>query len=100
MFRQGALVAFLCAWPAAAQQSSGVPGGADRGPLIPSARTRSPAMDPNANALRSTFRLDVKMIEVPVNVNDDFGRPVRGLPQSAFRVFEDEVEQNVTSFSN
>jgi len=57
-------------------------------------------MAPSANALRSTFRLDVKMIEVPVNVTDDFGRPVRGLPQSAFRVFEDDVEQKVTSFSN
>ncbi len=57
-------------------------------------------MAPSANALRSTFRLDVKLIEIPVNVTDDYGRPVRALPQSAFRVFEDEVEQKVTAFSN
>jgi len=57
-------------------------------------------MAPSAKALRSTFRLDVKMIEVPVNVTDEFGRPVRGLPQSAFRVFDDDVEQRVVAFSN
>jgi Ca-activated chloride channel homolog len=100
MFRQAAVVAFLCALPVAAQQSSGAPGGGDNGPLMPSARTRSLAMAPSANALRSTFRLDVKLIEVPVNVTDDYGRPVRDLPQSAFRVFEDDVEQKITSFSN
>src|SRR5262249_21998033 len=94
------LVAFLCALPVAAQQISGAPGGGDQGPLVPSARARSLAMAPSPNALRSTFRLDVKMIEVPVNVTDDLGRPVRGLPQSAFRIFEDEVEQNVAAYSS
>jgi len=100
MSRPAALVAFLCALPVAAQQSSGAPGGGEKGPLIPTARTRNLALAPSANALRSTFRLDVKLIEAPVNVTDDYGRPVRGLAQSAFRIFEDDLEQKVTAFSS
>jgi len=48
---------------------------------------------------RSTFRLDVKLIEIPVSVNDLRDRPVLGLPQSRFRLFEDEAEQQIVSFS-
>jgi Ca-activated chloride channel family protein len=49
---------------------------------------------------RSTFRLDVKLIEIPVAVNDLRDRPVLGLPQNAFRLYEDDVEQQIVSFSN
>ena len=48
---------------------------------------------------RSTFRLDVKLIEIPVSVNDLRDRPVLGLPQNRFRLFEDEAEQQIVSFS-
>jgi VWFA-related protein len=48
---------------------------------------------------RATFRLDVKLIEIPVSVNDLRDRPVLGLPQDRFRLFEDEAEQQVVSFS-
>src|SRR5690242_13400460 len=48
---------------------------------------------------RSTFRLDVKLIEIPVSVNDLRDRPVLGLPQTRFRLFEDEAEQEIVSFS-
>jgi VWFA-related protein len=47
----------------------------------------------------STFRLDVKLIQVPVLVTDMRDRPVMGLPKSAFRLFEDDVEQQITTFS-
>jgi VWFA-related protein len=47
----------------------------------------------------STFRLDVKLIQVPVQVTDLRDRPVMGLPKSAFRLFEDEVEQQIAAFS-
>src|SRR2546423_71991 len=100
MSRQAVLLAVFCVLPVAAQDISGVPGGGDKGPLTPVGRTRNVAMAPAANSLRSTFRLDVNLIEVPVNVTDDMGRPVRGLAQSAFRIFEDDVEQKVTAFSN
>lgn len=48
---------------------------------------------------RSTFRLDVKLIEIPVNVADLRDRPVLGLPQSSFRLFEEEAEQQIVTFS-
>lgn len=47
----------------------------------------------------STFRLDVKLIQVPVQVTDLRDRPVMGLPKGAFRLFEDEVEQQIVAFS-
>jgi Ca-activated chloride channel family protein len=47
----------------------------------------------------STFRLDVKLIQVPVQVTDLRDRPVMGLPKSAFRLFEDDVEQQIAAFS-
>ncbi len=63
--------------------------------IVPRARPQ-----PHAEELpRSTFRLDVKLIEIPVTVNDLRDRPVLGLPQSGFRVFEDETEQEIVSFS-
>ena len=47
----------------------------------------------------STFRLDVKLIQVPVQVTDQRDRPVMNLPKSAFRMFEDDVEQQIATFS-
>ncbi|HEV3199290.1 MAG TPA: VWA domain-containing protein [Bryobacteraceae bacterium] len=47
----------------------------------------------------STFRLDVRLIQVPVQVTDLRDRPVLGLPKSGFRLFEDDVEQQISSFS-
>jgi Ca-activated chloride channel family protein len=47
---------------------------------------------------RSTFRLDVKLIQIPVTVSDFRDRPLLGLPQNAFRMFEDEAEQEIVSF--
>lgn len=51
------------------------------------------------NSTRSTFRLDVKLVEIPVAVTDSRDRPMLGLPQGSFRLFEDETEQNIVSFS-
>lgn len=48
---------------------------------------------------RSTFRLEVKLIEIPVSVKDLRDRPVLGLPQSGFRLFEDGAEQQIVAFS-
>jgi VWFA-related protein len=48
---------------------------------------------------RATFRLDVKLVQIPVTVTDLRDHPVMGLPKSHFRVFEDEVEQEVAAFS-
>ena len=47
----------------------------------------------------STFRLDVKLIEIPVSVKDLHDRPVLGLAQGGFRLFEDGAEQQIVAFS-
>jgi VWFA-related protein len=47
-----------------------------------------------------TLRVDVKLILIPATVTDPFGAPYSGLPQSAFRLFEDGVEQELKYFSS
>lgn len=58
-----------------------------------------PRSHPEPELHNSTFRLDVKLIQVPVQVTDQRDRPILGLPKTAFRVFEDDVEQELVSFS-
>lgn len=55
---------------------------------------REPAM-PSAN-----LRVDTSLVLVPTTVNDDFNRPVTGLEKENFRVFDDKVEQKISSFSS
>jgi VWFA-related protein len=50
--------------------------------------------------LRSNLRMDVKMILVPVSVSDQMDRPITDLSANAFRLFEDDVEQTILSFTN
>jgi len=45
-----------------------------------------------------TESVDVDVIQVTATVTDGGGRFVRGLPRDAFRVFEDNVAQTITSF--
>src|SRR3954452_20784614 len=47
----------------------------------------------------SNLRLDVKVVLVPVTVTDSLDRPVMNLPKGSFRILEDGVEQQITSFS-
>jgi Ca-activated chloride channel homolog len=48
---------------------------------------------------RADLRVDRTEVLVPVAVNDIYNRPVAGLDQENFRVFDDKVEQLITSFS-
>lgn len=48
---------------------------------------------------RADLRIDRTEVLVPVAVNDAFNRPVSGLEKENFRVFDDKVEQVITSFS-
>ncbi len=54
----------------------------------------APAKDATA------FRADSTLVLVPVSVSDPSNRYVLGLAKEDFRVFEDDVEQKVTHFSN
>jgi Ca-activated chloride channel family protein len=66
-------------------------------PLMPaspqnSLRSRQPA--PRAN-----MRTDMNMVLIPLTVTDAKDQPVMDLAPNSFRVFEDNVEQKITSFS-
>jgi VWFA-related protein len=50
-------------------------------------------------APRTTLRIDLNLVLVPVTVCDPLNRPVTGLEKTAFRVFDDNVEQTVTAFT-
>jgi len=45
------------------------------------------------------IRVNSTLILVPVSVNDPLNRPVSGLEKENFRVYEDKVEQPITSFA-
>jgi len=45
------------------------------------------------------FRVGVETVYVPIAVSDSLGRYVTGLKKEHFRVFEDNVEQTLTHFS-
>ncbi len=63
-------------------------------PVAPqnSLRSRPPAP-------KATMRTDMKMVLVPVTVTDSKDQPVMDLEPDSFRVFEDNIEQKITSFS-
>jgi len=55
--------------------------------------SKEPSM-PSAN-----LRVDSNLVLVPATVNDGFNRPVTGLDKENFQVFDNKVEQSITSFS-
>lgn len=59
--------------------------------------------DPNPGAsghLGGVIRTSVKLVLVPVTITDDLRRPVVGLDQENFRLFEDKHPQQIKSFSS
>jgi len=46
------------------------------------------------------IRVDIKLTLIPVTVTNSLGAPYPGLPQSAFRLLEDGVEQQLKSFAS
>ena len=48
---------------------------------------------------RADLRLDVKLVQIPVTVTDLRGKPLLDLGRNDFRIFEDDVEQQITAFS-
>lgn len=48
---------------------------------------------------RSDFRVDSKLVLIPVSVTDAQNRAVTGLPREAFHVFEGKVEQTLVQFA-
>ena len=57
------------------------------------------ASRPAEDVPRPDLRVDRIEVLVPVAVNDNYNRPVSGLDKENFRVFDDKIEQAITSFS-
>jgi Ca-activated chloride channel homolog len=47
--------------------------------------------------VKPNIRMDVNLVFVPVTVTDSWDRPVTDLSASAFRVYEDNIEQKIVS---
>ena len=73
-------------------------------PLVFRAQVSIPSREKSASKApeeipRPDLRVDRTEVLVPVAVNDTLNRPVSGLDKENFRVFDDNVEQVITSFS-
>ncbi len=70
-------------------------------PVPPPAKLTETSHDTPSVALRpgKVIRADVDLALVNVTVTDPFNRLVTGLDQDNFRVFEDNIEQEITTFS-
>lgn len=73
-------------------------------PLVLTAQTNAPASAqppapsaPNQNT-PYTFHSDTRVVLTDVTVTDSKGNPVHGLPQSAFRIFDNNQPQAIGSF--
>jgi VWFA-related protein len=86
---------FYCEWDAGrdavARQVRLVVDLAGGGRVIRTLRTRS---------LTFVEKVDVDAVQVTVLVADDEGRFINGLPQSAFRVYEDGTRQTIVNFAS
>jgi len=91
----------LFAFSACAQEPSD-PGSTRQNPVPPPARLTEVSHDTPAVTLRpgKVIHADVDLALVNVTVTDPFNRLVTGLDQDNFRVFEDNIEQEVVTFSS
>ncbi len=60
-------------------------------------RPKAPSKEENLP--EANIRVSSTLILVPVTVNDPLNRPVSGLEKENFRVFEDKVEQPISTFA-
>src|ERR1700676_2700051 len=65
---------------------------------IPNAQPLPPGQDPNAGKEGSTIKIDVGLVVLHTSVIDDRGKFADGLKPENFRVFEDKVEQKLSTF--
>jgi VWFA-related protein len=69
-------------------------GAQDRISITPRARP-----SPTTAARTPNLRYDVRLVQIPVVVTDPRGKPVVDLPRENFRLFEDDVERQISSFT-
>ena len=70
-------------------------------PLLPATAQVSGPLGPSKHEHSAgSIQIDVEMVLVNVGVTDADGRVVSGLQKKNFRLFEDNVEQEILTFSN
>ncbi|MGH9866095.1 MAG: hypothetical protein ACRD4H_11835, partial [Candidatus Acidiferrales bacterium] len=47
---------------------------------------------------QNRIRVETDVVTVPANVLDENGKPVADLPESAFKLYENDVEQKIDRF--
>jgi len=84
------------------QQSASKPDAAPKEPQADGPKTDDVKHDTKGQRLKpgQTLKMDVDIALVNVTVTDPYNRLVTGLEQENFRVFEDNVEQEVVTFSS
>src|SRR5579872_2768521 len=65
---------------------------------IPAPQPPPPGQDPNAGKQGSTIKIDVGIVVLHTSVLDDRGKFADGLKPENFRIFEDKVEQKLSTF--
>ncbi len=65
---------------------------------VPDAQPLPPGQNPNAGKPNSTIKIDVGLVVLHTSVLDDRGKFADGLKLENFRVFEDKVEQKLSTF--
>jgi Ca-activated chloride channel family protein len=60
--------------------------------------TPTPVVDPAGGDDIAVFRAGTQLVDLTVSVLDKNGKPISGIPQSAFKVYENNIEQPVKVF--
>jgi Ca-activated chloride channel family protein len=73
-----------------------------QGPIEPRQKASLPAppkQDQKQEQAPVNLRIDSTLVLVPVEVSDELNRPITGLDKENFKLFDDKVEQKITSFA-
>jgi Ca-activated chloride channel homolog len=97
----GCLVAFCGLHPLAAQETP-QPSPPRQNPVPPPAKLTEVSRDTPSVTIRpgKVIKADVDLALVNVTVTDPFNRLVTGLDEDNFRVYEDNIEQEIVTFSS
>ncbi|HEY1760178.1 MAG TPA: VWA domain-containing protein [Bryobacteraceae bacterium] len=99
--KAAALLALIVAMTSARQSIAQNPAGA-QGPAAAQNQAApiapAPAADPAAGDDIAVFRAGTQLVDLPVSVLDKNGKPISGIPQSAFKVYENNIEQPIKVF--
>ena len=66
--------------------------------LAPAVAQSPAALPPASNDTGTVFHVETRRVLEDITVSDSQGRPIQGLTQADFRIFEDGVEQQIASF--